>query len=171
MNKHAKFCADWFLPFASHKLTYKQNFIFTWDKHGCVLRTINWCSTLYPVLRSARQLIRADSCGSLTSRQLYCCGGNIQLLSLPTSWIASLSFVGRTLKPYNPRYLHKRRVDGICLTATRIIKRDCTDRKRFVGRSEWPRGLRRSAAAWLLGSRVRIPLGAWMFVCCVVLCR
>jgi hypothetical protein len=30
------------------------------------------------------------------------------------------------------------------------------------------RGLRlRSAAAWLLGSRVRIPLGAWMFVSCV----
>jgi hypothetical protein len=28
------------------------------------------------------------------------------------------------------------------------------------GRSQWPRGLRRrSAAAWLLGSRVRIPLG------------
>jgi hypothetical protein len=33
------------------------------------------------------------------------------------------------------------------------------------GRSQWPRGLRRtSAAAWLLGSRVRISLGAWMFV-------
>jgi hypothetical protein len=32
-------------------------------------------------------------------------------------------------------------------------------------RSQWPRGLRRrSAAAWLLGSRVRIPFGAWMFV-------
>jgi hypothetical protein len=30
------------------------------------------------------------------------------------------------------------------------------------------RGLRsRSAAVWLLGSRVRIPLGEWMFVCCV----
>jgi hypothetical protein len=28
----------------------------------------------------------------------------------------------------------------------------------------WPRSLRRSAAAWLLGSRVRIPLGAWMFL-------
>jgi hypothetical protein len=26
---------------------------------------------------------------------------------------------------------------------------------------------RRSAAAWLLGSRVRIPLRAWMFVSCV----
>jgi hypothetical protein len=26
---------------------------------------------------------------------------------------------------------------------------------------------RRSAAAWLLGSRVRISLGAWMFVSCV----
>jgi hypothetical protein len=36
------------------------------------------------------------------------------------------------------------------------------------GRSQWPRSLRRrSTAAWLLGSRVRIPLGAWMFVSCV----
>jgi hypothetical protein len=32
----------------------------------------------------------------------------------------------------------------------------------------WPRGLRRKyAAVWLLGSRVRILLGAWMFVSCV----
>jgi len=40
------------------------------------------------------------------------------------------------------------------------------------GRSQWPRGLRRrSAAARLLRSWVRIPLGAWMFVlceCCVL---
>jgi hypothetical protein len=41
--------------------------------------------------------------------------------------------------------------------------------------SRWPCGLRRrSAAAWLLGSRVRIPLREWMFVsrvymlCCPV---
>jgi len=34
-------------------------------------------------------------------------------------------------------------------------------------RSQWPRGLRRrSAAARLLRSWVRIPSGAWMFVCC-----
>jgi hypothetical protein len=34
----------------------------------------------------------------------------------------------------------------------------------WTGRSQWPRDLRiGSAAAWLLGSRVRIPLGAWMF--------
>ena len=34
-------------------------------------------------------------------------------------------------------------------------------------RSKWPRGLRRrSAAARLLISRVRIQPGAWMFVCC-----
>ena len=34
-------------------------------------------------------------------------------------------------------------------------------------RSQWPRGLRRrSAAARLLRSWVRIPPGAWMFVCC-----
>ena len=36
-------------------------------------------------------------------------------------------------------------------------------------RSQWPRGLRRrSAAARLLRSWVRIPPGAWMFVCCVL---
>ena len=39
-------------------------------------------------------------------------------------------------------------------------------------RSQWPRGLRRrSTAARLLRSWVRIPLGAWMFVycdCCVL---
>ena len=35
------------------------------------------------------------------------------------------------------------------------------------GCSQWPRGLRhRSAAAHLLRSWVRIPPGAWMFVCC-----
>ena len=35
------------------------------------------------------------------------------------------------------------------------------------GRSQWPRGLRRrSAAAHLLRSWVRIPPGAWMSVCC-----
>ena len=34
-------------------------------------------------------------------------------------------------------------------------------------RSQWPRGLRRrSAAARLLRSWVRIPPEAWMFVCC-----
>ena len=35
------------------------------------------------------------------------------------------------------------------------------------GQSQWPRGLRRrSAVARLLRSWVRIPPGAWMFVCC-----
>jgi hypothetical protein len=34
-------------------------------------------------------------------------------------------------------------------------------------RSQWPRGLRRgSSAARLLGLWVRIPLRAWMSVCC-----
>ena len=36
-----------------------------------------------------------------------------------------------------------------------------------ICRSQWPRGLNRgSAAARLLGMRVRILPGAWMFVCC-----
>ena len=39
-------------------------------------------------------------------------------------------------------------------------------------RSQWPRGLRRrSAAARLLRSWVRIPPGAWMFVVNVVCCQ
>jgi len=39
-------------------------------------------------------------------------------------------------------------------------------------RSQWPRGLRRrSTAARLLRSWVRIPPRAWMFVCCVLLGR
>ena len=37
----------------------------------------------------------------------------------------------------------------------------------YNGRSQWPRGLRRrSTAARLLRSWVRIPSRAWMFVCC-----
>ena len=37
----------------------------------------------------------------------------------------------------------------------------------YACRYQWPRGLRgRSAAARLLRSWVRIPPGAWMFVCC-----
>ena len=39
--------------------------------------------------------------------------------------------------------------------------------KAWQRQSQWPRGLRRrSAAARLLRSWVRIPPGAWMFVCC-----
>ena len=38
---------------------------------------------------------------------------------------------------------------------------------RKLGRSQWPRGLRRwSTAARLLRSWVRIPPGAWLSVCC-----
>jgi hypothetical protein len=44
-----------------------------------------------------------------------------------------------------------------------------------ICRSQWPRGLRRrSAVSRLLRSCVRIPPGAWLFVCCecrVLLCR
>ena len=39
--------------------------------------------------------------------------------------------------------------------------------KMLPGRSQWPCGLgRRSAAVHLLRLWVRIPLGAWVFVCC-----
>jgi hypothetical protein len=46
----------------------------------------------------------------------------------------------------------------------------------MFSQSQWPRGLRsRSAADWLLGSRVGIPLGhgylSVVFICSVALCR
>ena len=42
----------------------------------------------------------------------------------------------------------------------------------YIRRSQWPGGLRRrSAAARLLRSWVRIPPGAWMFVVSVVCCQ
>ena len=50
-------------------------------------------------------------------------------------------------------------LDYVNLTFYLITNREC--------RSQWPRGLRRrSAAARLLILWVRIPPGAWMFVCC-----
>ena len=47
------------------------------------------------------------------------------------------------------------------------INNDFLYLKYFYSRSQWPRGLRRgSAAARLLGLRVRIPPEEWMSVCC-----
>jgi hypothetical protein len=42
----------------------------------------------------------------------------------------------------------------------------------FPRRSQWRRGLRHepSSPARTLGSRVRVPLQAWMFVCAFILC-
>jgi hypothetical protein len=58
----------------------------------------------------------------------------------------------------------KFRVSMLSAAITRKINESIY--KVFVSR--WPRGLRRrSEATWLLGSLVRIPLGAWMSVCCV----
>jgi hypothetical protein len=66
-------------------------------------------------------------------------------------------------------HLHTRRCENLKSHITELLIVVSTD---TTCRFQWPRGLRRrSAAAWLLGSRVRMPLGAWMFVCCVVLCR
>ena len=50
---------------------------------------------------------------------------------------------------------------------THVHKRHITNTVTNTSRSQWPRGLRRrSAAAHLLRLWVRIPPGAWMFVCC-----
>ena len=48
-----------------------------------------------------------------------------------------------------------------------IFSTACAYHSKKNRRSQWPRGLRRrSAAARLLGSWVRIPPGTWTFVCC-----
>jgi hypothetical protein len=62
----------------------------------------------------------------------------------------------------------------ICHMNTHVIFRDLSTLIIFGGQSRWPYGLKlRSEVASLLGSRVRIPLRAWIFVSCVccVLCR
>ena len=57
-----------------------------------------------------------------------------------------------------------------CFSAVTNVTRKClniTSYRLSYCRSQWPRGLRlRSAAARLLRSWVRIPPGAWIFVCC-----
>jgi hypothetical protein len=55
------------------------------------------------------------------------------------------------------------------LTHHRILKVNIICLSKHSSRSQWPRGLRcRSVAQRLLGSWVRIPVGAWMFVSCTV---
>jgi len=52
-------------------------------------------------------------------------------------------------------------------TCTGTMLLNIKSRNTATCRSQWPRGLRRrSAAARLLISWVRIPPGAWIFVCC-----
>ena len=49
----------------------------------------------------------------------------------------------------------------------RVFMVNPSSNKRVTGQSQWPRSLRRrSTAARLLSSWVRIPPGAWMSVCC-----
>jgi hypothetical protein len=53
----------------------------------------------------------------------------------------------------------------VFITTTDSVRWCLGNGMKLNGRSQWPRGLRRrSAAAWLLGSRVPNPLRAWMFV-------
>jgi hypothetical protein len=55
---------------------------------------------------------------------------------------------------------------GKCVVAGTTLEDLCTVYLPLC-RSQWPHGLRRrSAAARLLRSWVRIPPGVWMFVCC-----
>jgi hypothetical protein len=62
--------------------------------------------------------------------------------------------------------------DTICLQTKHILYTQCIFLSVVLWRrSQRPRLLRRrSAAECLLGSWVRIPPGAWMFVCCECLC-
>jgi hypothetical protein len=62
------------------------------------------------------------------------------------------------LKPFYPNHQFK-----VCLTKVK-----CRGMAVGTCRFRLPCGLRRNfAAAWSVGSRVRVPLSAWMFACCV----
>jgi hypothetical protein len=73
------------------------------------------------------------------------------------------SIVSKTLDKPN-------QINAISYT-NKLRERKCkaNAHRKNKGRSQWPRGLRlRSAAERLLGSRVRIPPEAWIFLSCTV---
>ena len=95
---------------------------------------------------------------------------NILLICLPTKiyvpkWNDSLSQRNRSIKN-----IPKKKPSLFNILKTLGSMNLCSFFPEYVifyCRSQWPRGLRRrSAAARLLRSWVRIPPGAWMFVCC-----
>jgi hypothetical protein len=85
--------------------------------------------------------------------------------------VASLSI--NSLIERNLRYIAiNTHMDTVVGTRGGAVGRGTTlqaGRSRVRWRSQWPCGIRRgSAAARLLGSWVRIPPGAWMFVLCLL---
>jgi hypothetical protein len=72
------------------------------------------------------------------------------------------------------RARHEHRLQPVCKRSFSISKKTGLTNNRnelTIGRSRRPFCLRgRSAVAWLLGSQVRTPLKAWVFVPCVVRC-
>ena len=65
---------------------------------------------------------------------------------------------------YNKNIINMQIIVQKCMIKPYSINSEYTN---TLCQSQWPPGLmRRSAAARLLRSWVRIPLGAWMFVCC-----
>jgi hypothetical protein len=85
------------------------------------------------------------------------------------SWLTAISVttLARCCWVHTTKEIRYRKKHSNCLLDTGFIQILHTVIY-YVSRSQWPRGLRRrSAAALLLGSPVRVPLGAWMFVCCV----
>jgi len=85
---------------------------------------------------------------------------------------------GTTRPPFVPPTVsgknHVKTVDGAVLVKKHVCNNYCKVQGSW-SRSQCPRGLRRrSSAARLLRLWIRIPPGAWMFVCCeccVLSCR
>ena len=139
----------------------------TTNKMHLLSQIIYSCKTLYVYLTVVQSIIRSSK---LRIQQRYmsnsCCLGascfSVQILLYHIAVFALHGFPLMFLYWY---------VSFVCLALINLI---------FIGlciviysysatnsRSQWPRGLRpRSAAARLLRSWVRIPPGAWIFVCC-----
>ena len=92
-------------------------------------------------------------CHSAPFFLLLCLDNNLYLKQDPSryDWSSSRVWIGKTK----------------CSTDFNSWKLILCRTVKFCG-SQWPRGLRRrSAAARLLRLRVRIPSGAWIFICCL----
>ena len=122
---------------------------WNWTNPGlcCERLQLNSCATPQP--GEKRRLFDVHRTTDGPHSELYYCTG---------------LFWGKLLTAFNNRKVFRG------LSNFSYTKRfNCTSNrsKWWRSRSQWPRGLRRrSAAARLLRSWVRIPPGVWMFVCC-----
>lgn len=142
----------------SHRLRWKWA-ITVKIKVLYVMFLVNWTSQSGRITLESEFSSPQDECPLRTLNQTGCKPSLASCMMV--TWLPHPS--GKAANVASTSVVHRRSNEVYNLTHNVIC-----------GRSRWPYGLRRrSAASWLLGSQVRIPLRAYVFVYSVryVLCR